>query len=371
MLTDPHRLAHMPNGRCGYWLVLLFCTVFSTALPGQAPVSDAAEKDKGPSILDSLWRDDILELKLVTDFRKLIKEKKKEERLEGELFYADQDGDPVAWAVEVRTRGNQRKKLCYFPPLKIYFPKDELTARGFAKKFNDYKLVLGCRMAERYQEYVLKEYLVYQLYRQLTDISFRVQLMRIRIEDRGGKRKPLDTYGFIIENEDEMAYRLGGEILETRMLSPHVIAPECYDLMALFQFMIGNADWYAYINHNLKALRVAGNDQPVIVPYDFDYSGLVATDYATPNANYPIEDIRDRYFLGPCKEPAAYAELIEIFLAKKTALFSTVAESPYLDAETRLEIEKYLASFYTIIESPELTRQWILEHCDKHVKADK
>lgn len=350
----------------GCWLPLLFST---GVIYGQEGADDATTKMVSPSILDSLQREDLLDLRIVTNFKKLIKEKKQEERLTGQLYYTDQEGQPVTWDIQVRTRGNQRKKVCFFPPIKIYFPKKELKARGFARKFNDYKLVLSCRSQDRYQDFVLREYLVYKLYNVLTDHSFRVQLARITIEDSKGKRKPLESYGFVIENQDELAARLGGEILETRILSPSIIDPESYDLMTLFQFMIGNTDWYAYLNHNLKALRVAGNDRPVIVPYDFDYCGLVATDYATPNGNYPIEDIRDRFFLGPCKEAAVYARKLAYFKSKKQELLQVLSDFSHLEVQEVEDMRQYLESFFEIIESPELTRRYILEHCDKHVKA--
>jgi hypothetical protein len=337
-------------------------------LYGQA---DADARLALPSILDSLQRDSLLELRIVTDFRKLIREKTKEERQSGELYYTDRSGQPVEWDIQVRTRGNQRKKVCFYPPLKIYFPKKELTARGFDRKFNDYKLVLICRTPDRYQDYVLREYLVYKLYNQLTDQSFRVQLARITIEDRKGKRKPLVSYGYLLENEDELAARHGGEVLEPRRLSPAIVDPDAYDRMTLFQFMIGNTDWYAYLNHNLKVLRVAGNDRPILVPYDFDYSGLVGTDYATPNGNYPVEDIRDRYFLGPCKSPEAYLRQLASFREKKADLLRTVSEFSYLNERETNDMRQYLESFFEIIESPELTRRYILDHCDKHVKPGR
>ncbi len=332
---------------------------------------DVAAESPGPSILDSLSREDVLDLRIVTNFRKLIREKTKEERLSGQLFYTDRGGQPVEWDIQVRTRGNQRKKVCFYPPLKIYFPKKELKARGFARKFNDYKLVLICRSPDRYQDYVLREYLVYKLYNQLTDQSFRVQLAHITIEDSKGMRKPLESYGYILENEDELAARHGGEILEPRLLSPSIVDQDAYELMTLFQFMIGNADWYAYLNHNLKVLRVAGNDRPVLVPYDFDYSGLVATDYATPNGNYPIEDIRDRYFLGPCKSDEAYLRHLALFKDKKADLLNTVSAFSYLNERETADMRSYLESFFKIIESPALTRRYILDHCDKHVKPGR
>ena len=54
--------------------------------------------------------------------------------------------------------------------------------------------------------------------------------------------------------------------------------------VALFEYMIGNLDWSVPVRHNIK-LIVPKEDSNAIafpVPYDFDYSGLVKTDYAIP-----------------------------------------------------------------------------------------
>ena len=344
----------------------LFCWLFPALLLGQP--ADTLAAPPTHSLLESLVRDEIPQAKLVTDFRKLIREKNKEERLKGTFSYQHGSGEPISWDIQVRTRGNQRKKVCYFPPLKLYFPKSELKARGFDKTYNDYKVVVSCKSVDRYGAFVLKEYLLYKLYGLLTDHSFRVQLLQLRIEDRQGKQKPLETYGFIIENQDELAARISGQLIETRMLSPKIIAPESYDLMALFQFMIGNTDWYAYINHNLKVFKAEGYDRPIVVPYDFDYSGAVNADYATPNGNYPMKSIRERYFLGPCKAEEEYAGILDEFRQKKEAILSTVEDFPYLEAGEKKELLNYLSEFFEIIENPKLTRQLILDHCDKHVK---
>lgn len=84
--------------------------------------------------------------------------------------------------------------------------------------------------------------------------------------------------------------------MEPPLLSPKAVEPNFYDQMCLFQFMIGNTDWYAYINHNMKVLAAKVFTVPVLIPYDFDYSGIVHTDYATPNNNYPLQHIKERFF---------------------------------------------------------------------------
>ena len=337
-------------------------------MPKTTEVEKAATALGTEGLFTTLFQEDIIQLHLTTDFKQLIKRKSKEERFVGALTITDHTGNTQDWDIEVRTRGNQRKKICYFPPLKIYFPKSALTERGYHKKFNDYKLVLKCRRGETYNDFVLKEYLVYKLYSLLTDISFRVQLVQLTITDENNARKPLNTYGYIIENEDEMAARLAGRIIDQKILSPKTVDADLYDRMCLFQFMIGNTDWYAYINHNMKILGLESLPKPVLIPYDFDYSGIVSTNYATPNNNYPLEDIKDRYFLGMCRPTKVYAKHLAFFKSKKEALLAYPATLSVLPQSAKDNMRQYLVDFFRIIENPKMTKSLILDHCGLSVK---
>ena len=40
------------------------------------------------------------------------------------------------------------------------------------------------------------------------------------------------------------------------------------------------------------------------VPYDFDFSGLVGTPYATPPDQVPIKNVRTRFYRGYCSHNA-------------------------------------------------------------------
>ena len=50
---------------------------------------------------------------------------------------------------------------------------------GPVKRLNKVKLVTHCRGANKYDAYVLKEYLAYKIYNELTDYSLRVRLLEI------------------------------------------------------------------------------------------------------------------------------------------------------------------------------------------------
>src|SRR5690606_9238581 len=89
--------------------------------------------------------------------------------------------------------------------------KEKLVGENI-KPHNKLKLVTHCLDDKNDgQENLLKEYLAYKLYNELTDQSYRVQLIRINYVDTKGKVSKIRRYGIIIEDTDEMAERLGGE----------------------------------------------------------------------------------------------------------------------------------------------------------------
>ena len=63
--------------------------------------------------------------------------------------------------------------------------------------------------------------------------------------------------------------------------------------------MIGNTDWSVPNQHNCKVLsgmNIEHSDLGTIVPYDFDYSGLVDADYAVPYEGLALESVRERRY---------------------------------------------------------------------------
>lgn len=350
------------------FLILSVILIHAESTIAQQENSDTTKKDS--SMFNVLARENILHLYIKTNFKQLIKEKKKEEKLEGLLSYKNREGQEVEQNILLRTRGNMRKNICYYPPIKIYFPKKDLKEAGLQPKFNDYKIVLGCKSGKVAQNYVLKEYLIYKLYQEMTDLSFRVQLIHLTIQDLEGKQKTVESYGFIIENEDELAARINAEIFEPKILSPKTIEPSQYDLMTVFQFMVGNTDWYMYNKHNLKSFKFE-KSLPITIPFDFDYAGLVGTGYAVPHEKLPIKSVEERFFLGRCRDEGVYESTLQLFRNKKEAILNTCSNFPYLDKQNRKAVLNYLEAFFEILDSSKRTKKLIIQHCDRHVKIDK
>ncbi len=73
------------------------------------------------------------------------------------------------------------------------------------------------------------------------------------------------------------------------------------DLLAMFQYMIGNGDYSVTGRHNLRILAMAtsGPSGFIPVPYDFDYTGLVNTHYAIPGESLGIKNVGNDTSLVP------------------------------------------------------------------------
>jgi len=351
-------------------LLILLTTCLSVQISfGQ---ETAKKKVKNPSIFSSFPQEDILELHLQTNFKQLIKEKEQKEKIASILNYKNAEGKSISQNVKIKARGSIRNENCYYPPFKLYFPKGVLEDAGFRKKFNDYKVVLKCKNVGNQEELVLKEYLVYKMYQLMTDNSFRVQLVQLTIEDLSKQQKTMQSYGFLIENEDELKTRIKGKKveIESAALTPEHFLPAQYDLMTMFQFMIGHTDWNVRGKNNLKITQVAGDNLPSAIPFDFDFAGIVNSEYAVPHEQLPIKNVTERFFLGKCRDKEAFKATVQQFKDKKQAILGLVSNFKYLSAKSKTEMRTYLESFFEIIESSKMLKNQITENCDRQIKVE-
>lgn len=334
------------------------------SLPGQiAAPKPSAEP---PSFFQSLQRDSILHLYLHTELKALLR--KRETYQPALLHFRDSSGQIQELEVEVRPRGKMRRDICFLPPLKLRLAKSDLRARGLNPDFKTIKLVVSCRTAPSYQRLVLLEYLVYRMYNLVTDFSFRVQLVRIHLQDRGGDEKSFEVYGFLIEPAKELAHRLGGKELKPRVMSPRGLDTLSFDRLCLFQFMIGNTDWAVYNRHNLVVVRSPLRPLAIPVPYDFDYAGIIDAPYAAPHEKLPIKHVSQRYFLGLCRPESHWKPLFEEFRARQDDFREVIRRFPYLDDSAKKGPLRYLDDFFKLLGNDRRCRREIVEHCDTFIK---
>ncbi|MCK5104950.1 MAG: hypothetical protein KAR17_19140, partial [Cyclobacteriaceae bacterium] len=184
---------------------------------------------------------------------------------DGQLILHDESSKDINFDIKVRARGYSRRvyDFCSFPPLKLNFKKKKVKGTVFEGQ-DKLKLVSYCKDMAMNQDWVLEEYLIYKAYNFLTPFSFKVRLAEITYKDVNDKSREVTRYGFLIEDDDLLAERNGGKITEILMPNHDRCERKTLDIFTIFQFMIGNVDWWIVRPkiHNVKLVHIEG--QPVV-----------------------------------------------------------------------------------------------------------
>lgn len=319
----------------------------------------------GPENYDLFASDEILKIHLDFDIKQLLKGKYKELYVPASLDLTLENGEEIQESIRIRARGNARKSYCTLPPLKLNF-KDKKSKESRLFGQTTLKLVVPCRNSKVFQQYVYKEYLAYKLFNLISDISFKVRLVELKLTDSQGKRKPMQVYGFLIEHVDKLAERNDSHEIEPSRFSKKLVQRNYMAKVALFQYAIGNTDWKVENTHNIKVLESNGivARNVYAVPYDFDYAGLVNASYAIPHDKLGLSSVTQRLYMGVCQSDQELDVLLEEFKSKEASFMSVVADFKHLDENSSFYIQKYLAEFFKIIDNPNLVKRNFLSYCE-------
>ncbi len=332
---------------------ILLIALFAITLFGQTAF---AQK----SIFEVMNHKEVLSVTLEADFAAVDSSRRDNDKHKAVLTFQDEQGIEQNWNVKLQTRGNFRRIKCEMAPLKINFKKKDLKAAGLAK-YDDMKLVTHCVSSKSEAKALLqKEYLAYKLYNQVTDYSFRVQLLKINyVDSKTGKKTK--HWAFLIEDTAEVKDRIGA----IAKVDNHLNLPRdtfhdgLVKIASIFQYMIGNADYDLNLGRNMKYF--IKNDKVIPVPYDFDFSGLVDASYAIPNPNFGITSVKDRVFLGFKEDAENLRSTLAFFKTKRLDLLKTVENFSALDRTKREEIIYYLDSFYLSMNDIVLAEKVVFE----------
>jgi hypothetical protein len=318
-----------------WWLFFTGCT----------PEKQNPEPVKtGPGFFSVVESDSILDIGIVFNMEELMQHREDEGKISAVLEIGNQWSFPA----RISSRGITRKKICDFPPLHLYLPDSICRKMGWGP-YRKYKLVTHCNLDPGYQEVLFREYLTYQLYHELTPIALRAQLCRI------GYQTEADTslqYAFLLEDDDEMASRVGGNLMKDDAGNISQIHKVQYQNLVMFQYMIGNTDWNLGRRHNMMFVKVDSVPYPMPVPYDFDYSGLVNAPYAVPHPSLPIKNVRERFWQYRGKETDDFKGSIDLFLSKKDDFIQTISQFNLMTDASKQSLIQYIESFYDELEQP-------------------
>lgn len=330
-----------------------------TGVWGQNPANETT----GPST--GLFSSEVpLKINLAFDQKKFLSERYKDEYQPAEITLFSENGDSLNGNIRIKARGEFRRRYCQFPPLRLNFKESGFSDPSF-EGVSSLKLVTICKYPPLYQEYIFREYTLYQLYNLFSPMSFRARLVDMTFTDNTRNRKPLQRYGFLIEDIDDIGKRTNSFELEPERVNSAMMNRKQLILISVFHYMIGNCDWYVPNLHNLKLLK--SNDfmqeTPYPVPYDFDYAGMVNAVYAIPPDGLGITNVTERIYRGPCFTTTEGEEVFDLFHQKKDQVIKLYQDSPWLNETSKETSIEYLEEFYKIIEAPTLVRNKILNTC--------
>jgi len=320
-------------------------------------------------LITPLFADDTsLQLTIEGPFRRLSRDGRERPERAGLLRYRDAQDQEVILDVEIRIRGNSRLEICSFPPLRLDFPRSQLGGTMFAGQ-NQLKLVTLCRRQDSYRDYLPQEYQIYRAFNALTDRSFRVRRVVVEyVETEGRRPESFTEPAFLIEEDWEVAERHDMEVVEVESLRIQDLHRRHTTLLAVFQFMIGNTDWSSLratagedCCHNGVVIGGPGMDA-IVVPYDFDQSGVISTAYAKPNPALPIRSVRQRLYRGYCAMNGELEWVIQR-LNEQRAEIVGVFDSERVGERQRNRALDYLRESYEIINDPEQRNEEIVEAC--------
>jgi hypothetical protein len=328
-----------------------------------------------PHSPDPLFADDsLLEVTIDAPFSTLMDVRPDEAQLKGSLSYTEADGSTTRLSIKLRTRGNYRrdKAHCNFAPIRLNFKKSEVRNSLFAGQ-DKLKLVTHCQSLESdFEKVVFLEYLAYALFRELTDISYGVRLMRITYFDTE-KGSDLTRFGFVIEDDKDVAKRSGLELVEVRSIAQDDHDRRRQNLVHVFEYMIGNTEYSLFkpepgkhCCHNADILAASGKPPYLALPYDFDFSGLVNAPYAAPNPRYPIRSVRARFYKGLCSNNDLLPETLELFRENREGflgIINTLSGHSVTSSQAAKSAHNYIRAFYRTIDDPEKVRERLVERC--------
>ena len=124
-------------------------------------------------------------------------------------------------------------------------------------------------------------------------------------------------------------------------------------LVAVFEYMIGNTDWSVPHYHNVKLMRPLDKKTslPLVVPYDFNNSGLVNASYALPQEELGIESVRVRLYRGFPRTLEELERIAAEFKDKKKDIWALINNCEWLSTKFKKEMIGYLEDFYKVLDS--------------------
>jgi len=305
---------------------------------------------------------EVIHFELRSDFGNLLSNRTEDpEYQDATLVLLSHHDGPDAFEIKIRPRGNFRRnpENCNFPPLFVNFRKSEVKGTLF-DDIDEIKLVTPCQS----EEDVVEEYLIYRMYNEVTDTSLKVRLARIKYIDTQTGSLMFERYSFFIEPKENLEKRLKGSEYDN-MLTPYALDPDNFMKLSMFQYMIGNKDWFITTRQNMILIKPDNPDQNFIaVPYDFDFAGLIDADYTRPKGVKADKLASRRVYKGICFTEEEYEKAFDFFLRLRPDFRKIIAESEYLSRTSKHLLVSYINEFYSVIRYRKYATGYFMSKCE-------
>ncbi|MEP6793186.1 MAG: hypothetical protein ABJB16_02585 [Saprospiraceae bacterium] len=315
------------------------------------------------SFLQDIKQDSAIDLYLTLNWKSIERHKKDQTYLPAQVKLQTPQGDSLNLDLKVRTRGHMRLDICSYPPIKLKFDKSGLAQHSLSS-LNELDLVHHCQDGDQYNQYLLREYMCYKIFELVSPYHFHAQLVQLHYENPAGAEAHETSYAFLVENPEELVDRLQSKLNKNKIVTSAAVEKLSFLKMCLFEFMIGNTDWYVPLRHNLEFIGVPGFKLLVAVPYDFDYSGLVDAPYAAHHESLKLPSVTIRYYQGWCQTEDEVNDAIKIFEDQKEKILSMCDHIQGFSERSKKYTREYLQDFFDIIENPRKLENQIIKHCD-------
>jgi hypothetical protein len=216
---------------------------------------------------------------------------------------------------------------------------------------------------------MLMEYVAYRILNRLTDLSYRVRLLQVDYVDTDQDNKSRTKYAFLIESDYELARRTGMPQAQIGFTAEEQLDPRQTALYNVFQYLIGNTDFSPLRGaagevccHNTVLLDNGdGTQQPV--PYDFDLSGLVDAQYASPNPELKISSVRQRLYRGYCRHNEWLDDAIALTVRNRGAIRQLIEDQQQLMTGSKRKAQRYIDTFYDRMTDERGKERYLIKEC--------
>ncbi len=303
----------------------------------------------------------IIQLRLTADFKTLTSADDESEAQFGAAtltLLQDNENRDLSVALKARGKSRLQKNNCKFPLFFVRFG-DDIQDTPF-EGTRVLPLTTHCQTKKVYQDYLHKEYLLYQVFSLLTDNSLRTRMAKIEYVDTGRNNRITESYALFVEHFDQAADRLQTKI---SVASGRTNTTMSYQtaLVEVFQYMIGNTDWSIPFGHNILLLE--NHEGVVPVPFDFDQAGAINTEYAVPSNKLPIKRVTQRLFRGVCKPAGISNAAIDHIASKQSEIDALITNHTVMSERSSVRMKKYFHRFFEIARQPRQREKLILNEC--------